>query len=906
MKHLPPWLKDVPLPPRPQPREVSPPPAPPVAEGGDDIPEWLQSTEAETGSAEALEPSEPSDKGDITVPEWLRGIQNEFGGAESPSPPPQSSPTTARIRPPVGATDWLRSLGVDEQEGEPADQPPHYEEEPEIRGGRDLEDQEVPDWLRDVSSEELDQDLRELGVDPSQFDSHAITEPSPTSELDALEVEPFHFDISAPPPPASEMGKSVPSLFGSEEEPAHQADELVPSWMQEEKPESQPAPPADQPGMGAPDWLSDIGEEPAPEAKQPAARQPAPPADSGVPDWLSGEGEEGAAPSPDMPPVPDWLSDIGEEPALEAKQPAARQPAPPADSGVPDWLRGEGEEGAAPSPDMPPVPDWLSDIGEEPAPEAKQPAARQPAPPADSGVPDWLSGEGEEGATPPSATEPDLPDWLADTTEEPAAAPSAPESGIPPWLASEDETDRPSHPGSEGLPDWLQGAEDVPPSTAAPEAPPVSTAKTDFGSWFEQEPSAASAAPAPPASTPAAEPPGPGTQPPPPGSSESSEFFGGADLPSWLRPPEPTTTPTDTAESRKISWLVGTAEEEEQPAEAAAAPPLVFHPPVFTRSPARIEASNLLQTIVAVPFPEAAPAPQPSAPSILQKIGLDRILYVVLFLALLAGMFFPAATGPFQDSSLTSDQPGAAHTQELFRVVDTLAEREMVLLAYEWDIQRQGDLAPLEDAVTDHLIARRTHMVLVSTDTQGAMLSFDLRDRLEQAGYLKGGAEYILLGYRPGGEMALRAMAQDFRTVLRSDFAGRDATESGVATSAEGPRLSTIHDFSLIVVIANQPQDVRNWIEQIHRVAPGVPMALLLPSEVTPVVRPYLQQPNIFYLSGKHDAMAYRAWSDETGTQKQQAARESGQYHFAILVFILLIIVGVAVNTATSHLRGKP
>jgi len=702
----------------------------------------------------------------------------------------------------VGATDWLRSLGVDEQEGEPADQPPHYEEEPEIRGGRDLEDQEVPDWLRDVSSEELDQDLRELGVDPSQFDSHAITEPSPTSELDALEVEPFHFDISAPPPPASEMGKSVPSLFGSEEEPAHQADELVPSWMQEEKPESQPAPPADQPGMGAPDWLSDIGE--------------------------------------------------------------------------------------------------------EPAPEAKQPAARQPAPPADSGVPDWLSGEGEEGATPPSATEPDLPDWLADTTEEPAAAPSAPESGIPPWLASEDETDRPSHPGSEGLPDWLQGAEDVPPSTAAPEAPPVSTAKTDFGSWFEQEPSAASAAPAPPASTPAAEPPGPGTQPPPPGSSESSEFFGGADLPSWLRPPEPTTTPTDTAESRKISWLVGTAEEEEQPAEAAAAPPLVFHPPVFTRSPARIEASNLLQTIVAVPFPEAAPAPQPSAPSILQKIGLDRILYVVLFLALLAGMFFPAATGPFQDSSLTSDQPGAAHTQELFRVVDTLAEREMVLLAYEWDIQRQGDLAPLEDAVTDHLIARRTHMVLVSTDTQGAMLSFDLRDRLEQAGYLKGGAEYILLGYRPGGEMALRAMAQDFRTVLRSDFAGRDATESGVATSAEGPRLSTIHDFSLIVVIANQPQDVRNWIEQIHRVAPGVPMALLLPSEVTPVVRPYLQQPNIFYLSGKHDAMAYRAWSDETGTQKQQAARESGQYHFAILVFILLIIVGVAVNTATSHLRGKP
>ncbi|NJN68301.1 MAG: hypothetical protein HC884_17115, partial [Chloroflexaceae bacterium] len=435
-----------------------------------------------------------------------------------------------------------------------------------------------------------------------------------------------------------------------------------------------------------------------------------------------------------------------------------------------------------------------------------------------------------------------------------------------------------------------------------PKTPPVSTVKNRLRLLVRAGAPTPSAAPtAPPATPQTAQ-----ARPPSAASSESSEFFGGADLPSWLRPPEPAPTPTDTAESRKISWLVGTAEEEEQPAEAAATPAVVYHPPVFARSSARIEAANLLQTIVAIPFPEAAPAPPPPAPSLLRSIGLDRILYVALLLSLLLGMLFPAATGLFQDSTLTSETPGSAHTQALFEAVNALAERELVLLAYEWDIQRQGDLAPLEEALTEHLIARKTHMVLVSTDTQGAMLSFDLRDRLEQAGYLKGGAEYVLLGYRPGGEMALRAMAQDFRAVLRSDFAGRDATESGVATSSEGPRLNTIHDFSMIVVIANQPQDVRNWMEQIHRVAPEVPMVLLLPSEVTPVVRPYLHQSGIFYLSGKHDAMEYQAWSDETGIQKNLAARESGRYHFAILVFIVFIVVGVAVNTAASHLRGKP
>ncbi|NJN67957.1 MAG: hypothetical protein HC884_15245, partial [Chloroflexaceae bacterium] len=269
MKHLPPWLQDVPLPARPQPRKAPVPPVPTSSAEPEALPEWLQSTEPDDDSPETIEPSEPpgtSDRGDITVPEWLRGIQNEFGaGAESTSPAPQSSPTTARIRPPVGATDWLRSLGVEEQDADTSEASLHYEEELESGGGTNLDEQNIPDWLRDVSSEELDQDLRELGVNPSHYDSQAVTEPSPASEIDSLEVEPFHFDISAPPTPSPGTGKKVPILFGSEEELSQEPDNLVPSWMQPEHPappSPAPSPPVAEPGV--PDWLSGIGGEPAP------------------------------------------------------------------------------------------------------------------------------------------------------------------------------------------------------------------------------------------------------------------------------------------------------------------------------------------------------------------------------------------------------------------------------------------------------------------------------------------------------------------------------------------------------------------------------------------------------------------------------------------------------------------
>jgi hypothetical protein len=256
---------------------------------------------------------------------------------------------------------------------------------------------------------------------------------------------------------------------------------------------------------------------------------------------------------------------------------------------------------------------------------------------------------------------------------------------------------------------------------------------------------------------------------------------------------------------------------------------------------------------------------------------------------------------------------GAANVEDIFHQVNSLSEKDVVLLAYEWDGQHKSELVPLEQAITQHLIARKTHLMLVSTDPQGTMLSFDLRDPMQAAGYHGQGLDYLMLGYRPGGDLALRSMAQNFRQVISTEFAGRDARMSVLVTNMETgePRLRTINDLSMIIVLADQLQDVQGWMEQIYRnlehdpnnpQQKAVPMVFLLPSEVAPFAKPYMESPSVWDLTGRQGALSYSARFGGTEADRLRVAQANGQYHFATLIFLVLVLVG-GIARAIGSLR---
>lgn len=447
---------------------------------------------------------------------------------------------------------------------------------------------------------------------------------------------------------------------------------------------------------------------------------------------------------------------------------------------------------------------------------------------------------------------------------------------MPSWLLDDDQFGEPPLPGTSetALPAWLRGAEADPISPARPAGTPPRRI-------------------APP-------------EPIIPGENTGA-FLGVTDLPAWLRQPEPEPDapsqpqPGDMSitEVRAVNWLSNLGREQDDgnlsvlPEAQAATPTIQLALPTFSRTPAQLQAVSLLNGLLQQPYPEAAPLPQAAPPKAWEKIGLERVLYVLLALVLLIGALQPNLAG-----EMRFRPAGATDTAAVLEQLNTLSANDTVLLAYEWDAQRISELQPLERAVRDHLIAQEVGFISVSTDPQGTILSFDLRDALQGAGYQGQGIDYILLGYRPGGELALRSLAQDFRATLRSDFTGRDASQGALANDlATGdPRLETINDLAMIVVMADQVQDVQGWMEQVVPRTNAVPVLFLLPAEIAPVVQPYLKQPNIYALVGKGDALAYDATRQVTRSETLSAPLLDGQVAFAIFAFLILLLLGIVLS----------
>ncbi len=1008
MEHLPPWLRNLPLPPRPASgttpdwlHDVVPSvsSAQTTPEPVDNTPDWLRELQSEIGAAPTGDTSLPGvspHRDDNDTPDWLRDVDTSepnattrpapFGATNwlhslssssdstdapepEPKPEPPSTTTTSRIRMPVGATDWLRSIGQESDPADPKPPQPSLSEMIDVKSG-------VPDWLRDVSSAEIESISSSAPV--------ADDPPPPSQKV----FDPLSSNWLTDEPAGTQDDRTV--LANWADNASAQAETIaadgVPDWLRDVTPVSFNAPTdqgrlrdpgsvpdwlsgSDSPDSSAtdsdvPDWLRDVsGGDNSPDNAAPswlngpaATSEPATDTED-VPDWLRSAEESSApaAPAPVEDDVPAWLRD-----AEESSAPAA--PAPVEDD-VPAWLR-DAEESSAPvpAPVEDDVPAWLRDAEESSAPV--------PAPVEDD-VPAWLR-DVEEHPTPvPAPVEDDVPAWLRDAEEHPAPVPAPVEDDVPAWLRDAEERPPPaaptpaSAPVEDDIPAWLRDAEERPapaaPAPAPAPAAPIPTptpAPADVPDWLREaagppdnggstaiapqdlppwlsttssEPTTTSGSPSagdmslpswlrgvadepPPARTPAytSQTEDVTTQPQRRVSAhedaEGDDFFKGADLPGWLRPPE-VEQPTGSPEGQALDWLtrLGAADEGDSEVSMSNAPPLATSATparrLYQRSPEQMGAVALLGQLVRAPYPAPVIAPAPVPLSRWQQVGLDRVLYILFTIVLVAGMLNPQIIVPLQTATPTA--PGVT---DLSQRLARLGPDDIVMIAYEWDAQRTAELRPLEQAVTSQVMKNKTKLIVLSTDLQGTLLSFDLRAQLRATGYnidpdgrVFGGRDYVFLGYRPGGELALRLLAQNLRAELRSDFEGRDATQGLLATNLDGsPRVSQISDLSMIIVLADQPQDAQIWMEQVHSAAPSVPITFLLPQESEPMLQPYLRLPNVYHLAGLQGALALNTLT--TGADSAAIARATGQQSLAVLTFVILLIGG-GLGLALAHAR---
>lgn len=920
--HLPPWLRGQPLPARPEdgqsgsepswlndpgtaqvnaassenlPSWLSDTPAEPA--GGESLPDWLREAPANAGS-QSIPPaqewaSETDDTSDDSaseaIPDWLRGLDDA-----------QDTQPAASTTPAAGVPDWLLAM-VEET---PAEAPPAAP---------------VPDWLSETPVETGDTTPNWLAETPAEM---------PATTSDWLRDEPAPIAATTPDwlrdEPTSQPAEVAPDRLSdtpSQPMAANENNETgdIALWLQDistdqvkaamdEEDEPLGATPfsfdsldhaasASLPAAaasGPPSWLgSDSNEDSSTWFDPPPAATPTPAprdlADDDAPDWLS----DTAMPAAESSEVPNWLDQAD----MTILQPAAESPgeaniyqAPAED--IPAWLRGNAESfvpEATPAwldesdnAAMQPValersPDWLG---------AAEPSTTPPValPPIDA-TPDWLR---EAAIEPPISADEGLPTWLrsdASTPTQPAPIQAVPvDSDLPPWLRDESGARLPTAdaPGEQNLPPWLKGSTtdtasaEVPAATPelAPELQPVSP----VDDWFDQPLASNTVETAELVES-------------------ESEFFGGTDLPAWLRPKEKKLADGDAAEGRALDWLTRLGSPEEEDAAPIAAPVRLIPPQRPARSAEQVRAVALLEQLAAAPM--AQPAPTDAVETKTHRSGHQRVLYLLLLAALLVGIIAPSLIAPLEVPPIV---PGA---QTLRDQIGALGENDVVLIGYDWDARRVAELRPLEDAVIGQLIEQKVKLVLMSTDPQGSLLLYDLRDNLRANGYAQYGDDYILLGYQPGGELALRAMAQNFGQFLSADFNGTDVSTGGLATGAStgtNQPLDSLNDFSMIMLLADDQVDVQSWMEQVQRTARDVPFSVLLTAEAAPSAAPYLRQPNVFGLSGTDGALAYQALR---GADTSVVASSAAQLRLGMIAFVVLLLFSMVVAAIMAAVRRR-
>lgn len=807
------------------------------------------------------------------------------------SQPPEDEPAGHGQAPSSSAEgeslpDWLQDLRMDGEDV--ADQ-----EGAESEGEIPLEEADEVDWLSRLQNQSLPADEE--------------------YELEEIEEEPF------------DDGEFILDRLGDTEQvskPQGEDEELIPETQEAEVVWPSSAQPSDEDEL--PEWLSEVGSEAESSDQDEAEPFSELPGDEKEP-WIF----EQAVPSQEEEPLPDWMADIesveeGERPgwmpetdieAMESEpeefdeesppekdeEEEAGEPAeePAEEPEQPAWLEGlEGErlEKVPPFEEKPEaeteefdiqeaeLPDWLVDLQEDKAEEDVEE------------LPDWLAaGEAEAGAE----VEQGLPDWLASSEEEPAAEVSQEE--VPEWLVDIEEEgveEGMSPLGEEAAeqfegeetPEWLseiegEYAEEGVPAfvldgegedEVAGEAPPLTSEEEgeDFleslPEWAEEvsiEEETAEEALEP----------------------ELEE----AELPSWLEAMRPVETvapemPAEEIGDEKVesigplAGLSGILAAESDFARVRKPPTYSVKLRVTDNQQARM--ALLKEMLTAEDKQKTIPAQLAITP--------QYIFRLVIALVLIVPIFFVSG------STLTPmPQPASVPSGVLdaSRLIDNrLGVNSPVLIGFDYEAGFSGELDIPTNAVISDLMDRGAYLTLVSTSPSGPMVAERLIDGMNQTSTRQDNqySNYANMGYIPGGTTGLLSLAQSPRSAVPYTL---DDLE--VWGSEPLNLISSVADFSMVVVLTENPETARAWIEQVQPFLEmnETPMIMVVSAQAEPLVRPYYdgspKQVNglIVGLSGG------AAYESITG-QSSLARRSWDAFSLSMLIAELILIVGVVVS----------
>lgn len=853
-----------------------------------------------------------------------------------PSEEPESAPFSSDEEESI--PDWLKDLRSQD------DQKPDREEE------QPAEETGEADWLKQLRDQSFtgeeehaagDSDVAPFINEASGLERLEKTEPQdasaapPEEMLFAEREKEINWQSSAEPADEDELPdwlsavapETAPQEQGEEKfelpevEPASLTDEPLPDWLSSLAPAEEQETPIWLPEAGSESLSTadfEADEEAAPEEDQEAAEEPGEEeVQDEEPAWIKelkadrvedvlpiqepGEGEE-EEPGLEKAELPDWMVDLQENQAAEEAEVEE----------LPDWLA-KSEQETPPETGKAELPDWLTSL--------EAPEAEEAAPPEE--LPEWMGSlqveEAEESLEVPveEAEGPEQeapPEWLAELDKEFSAEPV--EESVPPFVAdavegeeAEESLEVPLKEAAEGLeqeqtPEWLAelekefssgSVEESAPSfalaeeegePAAPESPHL---VDDQGAEFlESVPDWAAEVPIEPGVEVEGEEP----------TLEESE------LPSWLEAMRPVESiPLDFVEEEEtdkqvetsgpLAGLSGILAAESDFARVRKPPAYSAKLRVTENQEARVA---MLKELLAA---EDKQKSLPAKPVITSRYILRLVIALALILPIAWAVISGANLTPMPDPA--NVPAGVLDMRQ--QIDDHLTPNLPVLIAVDYEAGFSSELDLPAKAVISQMMDKGAFLTFVSTSTSGPILAERLIDGLNETPSRQGNpfASYANMGYIPGGAAGLLGLAQSPRQMVPYTLNNVDIWKSAPLNA-----LDSVADFGMVLVITENSETARAWIEQVQPFlqAKDIPLVMVVSAQAEPLVMPYYQsspkQVNAL-LVGFAGGAAY----DSVLGQGALARGSWDAFSLSMLLAEIILVAGALVGLGTTVLSSN-
>lgn len=223
---------------------------------------------------------------------------------------------------------------------------------------------------------------------------------------------------------------------------------------------------------------------------------------------------------------------------------------------------------------------------------------------------------------------------------------------------------------------------------------------------------------------------------------------------------------------------------------------------------------------------------------------VDRILIALILAAAVIVPFYlrQLRIGSLPPALFAAD----SEQQRVFDTLQALDRGDLVLVAAEYGATASSELDTTTSVLLQHIFARGALPVVVSGNPVNVLRMNNLVDQIAPG--LQPNDDYYIIRYLSGEAIGVRALAGNMTSLLANDIRGQ----------ATNLNVNTLGDFAAVVVIAERPDELRTWAEQISPIT-NAPVIGAIGAAAEPLTEPYLGAGIDGLLVGYRDAYTYGA-----------------------------------------------